>query len=176
MGREGKHTCASLKHCRCWPSVPMSLCPHHARPNQLLGCRDSCIEARGGGFPGLGESICVAVAVFLGSNAHLLPSLSRCRPPARALVPVPWPPSPLPWLPHCPMPCAPCSVLPHPARPPQPPRFQALLSTLTPPEEHRCPPARLLPVGWPARPPLLQVLRHSLPQGLPWVWGPWASP
>lgn len=110
--------CASLKHHHCGPSVPVSLCPHDTRPPQPLGCRDSCMGARGGGFPGAGGRS-VAAATSWGSSAHLPPSLSRCRPPAHSsLSPSP---SPLPWLPHCPvppvLPCPPCSA---PAAPPFP--------------------------------------------------------
>lgn len=161
MWAEGATTCVCALPRSTAAAGPVSPRPRDARPTQLLGCRDSCIRSRGGGGSlGWGVRLCGSshVSGFQRSPAAVALPL----PPVRALVPVPCPPSPLPWPPHCPMPCAPYPVLPHPARPLQPPRFQALLSTLTHPEDRRCPPARLLPVGWPARPLLPQVLRPSL--------------
>lgn len=119
---------------------------------------------RGGGLLGWGFRLCGCSrgSGFQGSRAAVALPL----PPARALVPVPCP------RPLCPGYPAVLCPAPLPRSAPQPPRFQALLSTLTPPEERRCPPARPLPAGWPARPRLPQVRPPGPAPGLPWLWGP----
>lgn len=168
---------ASACVCAAGPvSVPVFPCPRVPMTPGLPGSWGAGIPAEGpeGGFPGLGESICVAVAMSLGSNAHLLPSLFRCRPPAHSsLSPAPVPSAlPIPLsrslcLLSCPAP--PCSAPAAPAFPgslvhPHPPRGPSV-----PPS---APAARRM-----ARPAAAPAGTAPLtpPQGVPWVWGPWAS-
>lgn len=116
----------------------------------------------------------VAVAMSLGSNAHLLPSLSRCRPPAHSsLSPAPRPFCPgYPTVPClCPLSCPapPCSA---PAAPP----FPGSLVHPHPPRGPSVPPsapaARRM-----ARPAAAPAGTAPLtpPRGVPWGWGPQAS-
>lgn len=111
----------------------------------------------------------MAVAMSLGSNAHLLPSLSRCRPPAHSsLSPAPRPLCPgYPTALSCPAP--PCSA---PAAPP----FPGSLVHPHPPRGPSVPPsapaARRM-----ARPAAAPAGTAPLtpPQGVPRGWGPQAA-